>query len=155
MSTFKNIRMKMKGGKSRTQRVKVLASGKYKFVKNLTKSRVSRNVKSKTKRRRLSLTKKRRRGARKLTIPLAPIARIIAAPAVRAGIANAMVGNVDGVLYEAGKFVGMANGTFDMNALISNITPVVVGCLVHKFIGGAPLNVNRMLASANVPLLRI
>jgi len=33
--SFKNIRIKMKGGKSRTQRVKVLASGKYKFVKNI------------------------------------------------------------------------------------------------------------------------
>lgn len=37
MVTYKNIRIKMKGGKTRLQRVKVLASGKYKFVKNLKK----------------------------------------------------------------------------------------------------------------------
>lgn len=33
--TYKNIRIPMKNGKTRLQRVKVLASGKYKFVKNL------------------------------------------------------------------------------------------------------------------------
>lgn len=43
MPTFKNIRIKMKGGKSRTQRVKVLASGKYKFVKNLKGSTSSKS----------------------------------------------------------------------------------------------------------------
>ena len=31
----KNIRIKMKGGGTRLQRVKVLASGKFKFIKNL------------------------------------------------------------------------------------------------------------------------
>lgn len=35
MPTFKNIRIKMKNGKTRLQRVQVLASGKYKFVKNI------------------------------------------------------------------------------------------------------------------------
>lgn len=44
--TFKNIRIKMKGGKSRMQRVKVLASGKYKFVKNIKKSSSSKPKKS-------------------------------------------------------------------------------------------------------------
>lgn len=39
MPKFKNIRIKMKGGKSRLQRVQVLASGKYKFVKNLVRGR--------------------------------------------------------------------------------------------------------------------
>jgi len=34
MPKFKNIKIKMKGGKSRIQRVMVLASGKFKFVKN-------------------------------------------------------------------------------------------------------------------------
>jgi hypothetical protein len=34
MATYKNIRIKMKNGKSRLQRVQVLANGKYKFVKN-------------------------------------------------------------------------------------------------------------------------
>ena len=35
MPRFKNIRVKMANGKSRTQRAMVLASGKLKFVKNI------------------------------------------------------------------------------------------------------------------------
>lgn len=48
MPRFKNIRIKMKGGKTRLQRVMVLPSGKYKFVKNLTKSRSNPKEKGKT-----------------------------------------------------------------------------------------------------------
>lgn len=36
---FKNIRIKMKNGKSRLQRVQVLKNGKYKFVKNTGSTR--------------------------------------------------------------------------------------------------------------------
>ncbi len=36
---YKTIRIKKAGGGSRLQKVQVLASGKYKFVKNSTKSR--------------------------------------------------------------------------------------------------------------------
>ena len=39
MPTFKNIRIKKRGGGTRLQRVQVLASGKYKFVKNLVKGK--------------------------------------------------------------------------------------------------------------------
>jgi len=39
MPTYKNIRIKMKNGKTRLQRVQVLASGKYRFVKNLVKGK--------------------------------------------------------------------------------------------------------------------
>jgi len=66
--TFKNIRIKKKGGGSRLQRVKVLASGKYKFVKNLTKSK-SRTTKSKTKTKRRKtnvVRRKKRRGGKSL-----------------------------------------------------------------------------------------
>jgi len=70
--SFKNIRIKKPGGGTRLQRVKVLASGKYKFVKNLTKSK-SRTTKSKTTRRkkrnnpvrRVNRTARRRRRNRK------------------------------------------------------------------------------------------
>jgi len=157
MPSFKNIRLKMKGGKTRTQRVQVLASGKYRFVKNIgsRSSKVTRTVK-KTTRRRFSLRRRRgRRGSRKFTLPLAPIAGLIAAPAVRAGINAAINGDVNGVMYEAAKFVGITGDTFDAFALASNVTPLLIGCLVHKFVGGAPLNLNRMLASAGVPIIRI
>ena len=38
MSKFRNVRVKMKGGKSRIQRAMVMASGKLKFVKNIHRS---------------------------------------------------------------------------------------------------------------------
>lgn len=50
MPTYKNIRIKMKNGKSRLQRVQILASGKYKFVKN-TKKKGSSNPSPKKKSR--------------------------------------------------------------------------------------------------------
>ena len=49
MPTYKNIRIKMKNGKTRLQRVQVLASGKYKFVKNLTSK--AKTVKARSKAR--------------------------------------------------------------------------------------------------------
>jgi len=39
MPTYKDIRIKKRGGGTRLQRVQVLASGKYKFVKNLVKGK--------------------------------------------------------------------------------------------------------------------
>ena len=161
MPKFKNIRLKMKGGKTRMQRVQVLASGKYKFVKNTGSSPGSRSRKltrtvKKTTRRIGKLARRRgRRGSRKFTLPLAPIAGLLAAPAVGATIKAAMAGDVDGVLYEAKKFVGFTGDQFDAFALGSNVLPIVSGLLIHKFVGGAPLNLNRMLASAGVPFIRI
>ena len=157
MPKFKNIRLKMKGGKTRTQRVQVLASGKYRFVKNIgSQSRKLTRTVKKTKRRIGKLARRRgRRGSRKFTLPLAPIAGLLAAPAVGATIKAAMAGDVDGVLYEAKKFVGFTGDQFDAFALGSNVLPIVSGLLIHKFVGGAPLNLNRMLASAGVPFIRI
>ena len=157
MPKFKNIRLKMKGGKTRTQRVQVLASGKYRFVKNIgSQSRKLTRTVKKTTRRIGKLARRRgRRGSRKFTLPLAPIAGLLAAPAVGATIKAAMAGDVDGVLYEAKKFVGFTGDQFDAFALGSNVLPIVSGLLIHKFVGGAPLNLNRMLASAGVPFIRI
>lgn len=101
------------------------------------------------------MAKKKKRGPRKFTIPLAPIAGIIAAPAVREMAEKAMLGHIDGVMVAAGKFVGIKDGKFDIGELGNNIIPIIVGCAVHKFVGGPPLNLNRMLAAANVPVIRI
>jgi len=59
----KNIHIKMKGGGSRLQRVKVLASGKYKFIKNLvhSKSRAASPRHKTTKTRSVRNTTKRKR----------------------------------------------------------------------------------------------
>ena len=156
MATFKNIKIKMKGGKSRLQRVKVLASGKFKFVKNLTKSK-SNPAKGKTSRKSVrKVAKKKKRRSNSMTIPLAPIMGIIAAPDIRMMAQRAMEGNIPSVMTHAGRFIGINDaGKFDHNLLFANLTPIVVGALVHKFVGGAPLNLNRALGRAKVPFIRI
>lgn len=58
MPTYKNIRIKMKGGKTRLQRVQVLASGKYKFVKNLVKTKRGGRASPTSTKRRSPLRKK-------------------------------------------------------------------------------------------------
>lgn len=90
-----------------------------------------------------------------MTIPLAPIAGLLGSPAIGAMINGVMTGNIDAVSYEAGRFVGIDAGKFNAGLLLTNITPLIVGLLVHKFVGGPPLNLNRTLAAANVPFLRI
>jgi len=71
MVKYKNIRIRKPGGGTRLQRVKVLANGKYKFVKNTTRATAPKRRKSArartTTRRKRTYTKKRsvRRTARK------------------------------------------------------------------------------------------
>lgn len=64
MPTYKNIRIKKKGGGTRLQRVKVLASGKFKFVKNL-KKKVTKAAKRVTKRKTTRRTSPKKTGGRK------------------------------------------------------------------------------------------
>ena len=69
LPTFKNIRIKKKGGGFRTQRVQVLASGKYKFVKNkktsTTSKSKSRKSSPKPKRRRSTVPRKSKKTNRR------------------------------------------------------------------------------------------
>jgi hypothetical protein len=37
----------------------------------------------------------------------------------------------------------------------NGIIPLILGALIHKYVGGKPLNVNRALGSAGVPFIRI
>ena len=158
---FKNIRIKMKSGKTRMQRVQVLKSGKYKFVKNLgskAKKSTRKSVKGTvTKRRRNTVARRkgRRRGSRKFTIPIAPIVGLAA------GLAGPIKDLMDGeVEFAVNKlkysYLGLdETNKFKPDALMSGLVPLIVGGLVHKFVGGSPLNLNRMLAQANVPIIRI
>lgn len=87
MVTYKNIRIKKAGGGTRMQRVQVLRSGKYKFVKNKgsarassTKSRrrVTRKRAAPVRRRRTSMVRRRKKGGRrKQKIPIAATAGMI------------------------------------------------------------------------------
>ena len=104
------------------------------------------------------LTRRKNWGKRKkkqFTLPLAPIIGL------GVGLAGPIKDIMDGeVEYAMNKlkysYLGlMPDNTFKPEALMSGLVPLIVGGLVHKFVGGAPLNLNRMLASANVPVIRI
>jgi len=56
---FKNIKIKKKGGGTRMQRVQVLKSGKFKFVKNTKKGGGKKSTKRKSTTRKKSTTKKK------------------------------------------------------------------------------------------------
>jgi len=49
----------------------------------------------------------------------------------------------------------MPDGSFNPTLMQHGLLPLVVGVLVHKFVGGSPLNFNRNLAKAKVPYIRI
>jgi len=59
MATYKTIRVKMKNGKTRSQRVQVLANGKYKFVKN-TSRKSSTKRKTPSRRRKTTVAKRKK-----------------------------------------------------------------------------------------------
>lgn len=117
----------------------------------------SSRVKKVTKRRRRSLgRRKRKRGSRKFTIPLAPVLGLAA------GLAKPLqfllAGQAEYAVVEATRnYTGydMQTGQFWAPNLMKGLFPLAIGLLVHKFVGGAPLNANRMLAAANVPIIRI
>ena len=66
MPTYKNIRIRMKNGKTRLQRVQVLASGKYRFVKNVA-SRARKAV-SKARKPKRRVTRSSGKSRRKTTV---------------------------------------------------------------------------------------
>lgn len=166
MVSFKNIRIKKRGGGTRTQRVQVLSSGKYKFVKNKSsrssnpRPKKARKVKRKMARRRYYRTRSRKK--KSMTIPLAPVMGVLAgalrtAPSGSNIVENIMTGDFAGLAYNARElFAGIDNtGAFRPEWLLQTYGPMAVGALIHKFVGGSPLNLNRMLAAAGVPFIRI
>jgi len=102
------------------------------------------------------MTKKKKRAKRKFTIPLAPVAAIVAVVAKPAQMA--VDGDYEGAAAELGaRVVGynFQSGQMDLMYAAKNCwIPLVVGGLIHKFVGGT-LGVNRMLAQAGVPVVRI
>ena len=135
MATYKNIRIKMKGGKSRLQRVKVLASGKYKFVKNLTQ-KVTRRTKRKTnpgrKRGVRRMGKKKRRGSGKSLVKTA-FKFIRLGALIAPGIHTATsIGGMRGVEVALGNYGGInsSTGKFDWGVLADAWMPYLGACAV-------------------------
>lgn len=91
---------------------------------------------------------------RKFTLPLAVVAGF-AAPGIK--IWEARGGGLSGVTREAGRIltgVDFWSGQFNFANTRYGLWPILGGMLVHKLVGGV-LGVNRMLASAGIPFIRL
>jgi len=125
------------------------SSSKSSKSSNPRSSKSSRKVKRK-------MAKKKRRRSRSITIPLAPIAGLGAGLATP--ISQALAGNYESAFYYLSQnYTGVdpRTGQFNIEHLKRGLVPLLGGLLVHKFVGGSPLNLNRILARANVPFIRI
>ena len=119
------------------------------------KSRKRRsNPKRKVKRR---MARRRRRKRRySMTIPLAPMIGLIAG--LMKPIDFAMKGDYPNAIEHASMaYTGFSPRyrNWKPERLISGVVPLIAGLLVHKFVGGPPLNLNKILARAKVPFIRI
>lgn len=93
-------------------------------------------------------------------IPLAATMGFISPFIKRAPSGNTVVGRLlkgdfEGAIYDAKEvFTGVdAFGQFHADWVVSTYTPVVVGALVSKFVGGKPLNMNRYISQ--IPYVKI
>jgi hypothetical protein len=92
-----------------------------------------------------------------MTIPIAPLVGIMATAESGGLISNVIAGRFDQIPSSAAwSILGIGNDNrINMGALVEHWTPTIAGLLIHKFVGGNPLNVNRTLERARVPFLRI
>ena len=90
-----------------------------------------------------------------MTIPIAPIAGIIATPAIQQAIPSLLAGQYTQGMAQLGYIVGIvdSSGKFDFNLMKKNVMPMIAGVLVHKLASMA--GINRLLAKAKVPYLRV
>jgi len=117
----------------------------------------ARKVKRKVAKRKRS----RRRGG--MTIPLAPIIGLgigifTKRPAWgKSAFEHAIAGEFDWAMESLKQsYLGIRpDGKFDITLMSHGLLPLAIGLGVHKFIGGSPLNANRILAAARVPFIRI
>jgi len=99
-------------------------------------------------------SKKRRNGKKGITLPMALIAGV-AAPSVK--IYEARSGGISGMTREAGRILtgfDFWNGGFNFADMRYGLLPIVGGVLVHWLVGGK-LGLNRMMARAGIPFVRI
>ena len=159
LTTYKNIRIKKRGGGTRLQRVQVLASGKYKFVKNLSKSSTKTKTKKKSGSKKLANTKKRRN----FTIPAA----LVSGAAL--GFVIKPASNWDSP-YEAAKkghwdiaiknyatnMIGYRADTgaiFDTTIGMKGLWAMLGGFAIHWL--ATKVGLNRALGRARIPFLRV
>jgi len=106
--------------------------------------------------------RKSRRRSRSLTIPLAPTLGIASGFLTSASGTDTPINAFINGRWQDGMWHLMMNFTgYNFKDGSWNITrakalwATIAGLLIHKFVGGSPLNLNRLLARNKVPLIRI
>lgn len=160
MLTYKNIRIPKRGGGSRLQRVKVLASGKYKFVKNRKKgvSTVKRKV-SRSRASTKSNRRKTRKMARSMNLPMGVLMGVGAGFVINQNsnspLQNALNGDYENAVrryIENMSGLDVKTGKWDP-LRAKGALALLVGVGLHKLAGR--FGVNQALGRAGVPLIRI
>ena len=159
MPTYKNIRVKIgkkpsgkDTRKSRLQRVQVLASGKYKFVKNLTKSS-GKSKTTKTKSKKTSKGGNKKMAKRVPHIPMALLGGALGSltvqcPSGSSLMQNIIAGDIQTFGYNAREiFTGIdANGQFNKDFIKKGWLPIIIGSVLH--IAATKLGINKVLYRA-------
>jgi len=159
MATYKNIRIKKRGGGTRLQRVQVLASGKYKFVKNISKSSTTKKTKKKSGSKKMATNRKRRQ----FTVPAALVSGValgfVIKPAsnwdspyeaARRGAWDTAIKNY------ATNMIGYRADTgaiFDTTIGMKGLWALFGGFVIHKL--ATILGLNRALGRARIPYMRV
>lgn len=129
--------------------------------KKKKKSSNPRPIKARKVKRKLARRKRKRR-SRKMTIPLALVGGVSSMflapnPSGRSIAEDALNGDINALLYDFRERFACVNnmGNFEVGWILPHYGPVIMGALISKFIGGSPINLNRRLAAANIPFIRI
>ena len=159
MATYKNIRIKKRGGGTRLQRVQVLASGKYKFVKNISKSSTKTKTKKKSGSKKMATNKKRRA----FTVPAALVSGVALGFVIKPAsnwdspYEAARRGNWDiAIKNYATNMIGYRADTgaiFDTTIGMKGLWALAGGFVIHKL--ASIIGLNRALGRARIPYLRV
>lgn len=161
---YKNIRIPKRGGGTRLQRVQVLKSGKYKFVKNLknAKRRVTSTVRSKSRSvsRRVSKKGGRKKTTRNMTLPLGTLSGLAAGFLInqnsKSPLQNALSGDYENAVRRyIENMSGLDVKTGSWNPVkAKGLLALVLGVSLSKYVGGK-MGVNARLGRAGVPIVRV
>lgn len=106
--------------------------------------------------------RRKRRGKRSMTIPMATVAGIgamigSANPSGTSILDSVISGDYNRLLYDMRERFACVDmyGRFRPDWILPHWGPLIFGALISKFVGGAPLNINKKLAAHRIPFLRI
>ena len=91
-----------------------------------------------------------------MTVPIAVVGGLLAG--LSTPIENVIAGDYQGAMNNMMlNYAGWDNWNHVPNilGLQRGLLPLLIGGLVHKFVGGKPIGVNAMLARSGVPLIRV